>query len=116
MVCRDPTRGEDARKKIINEFPQSKVELLLYDCSLKSSVKKLLENTQNIKWDVVILNAGALLHEKTPTSEGYETTFACHLAFGAYYITKHIIKQMNAGGRIIAVSSGGMYNTKVPSW
>jgi len=76
----------------------------------------LLDDYSNTNWDVVILNAGALLDKKTLTSEGFETTFACQLAFGTYYISKNILKNMNEKGRIIVVSSGGMYNTKVPSW
>ena len=39
MVCRDPTRGENARKKILEKYPQSNIQLLVYDCSLKSSMK-----------------------------------------------------------------------------
>lgn len=58
-------------------------------------MQKLLNDYTSTKWDVVFLNAGALSNEKTLTSEGYETTFACQLAFGTYYITKNIIKNMN---------------------
>ena len=40
--------------------------------------------------DGLVCNAGALLHERTLTSEGVETTLAAHLAHGAFLLTNEL--------------------------
>ena len=65
----------------------------------------------------MVCNAGVLLNERTLTSEGVETTFASHFLFGSYMLGTLLMPQIDPGeGCIIFVSSGGMYNTKFPSW
>ena len=67
----------------------------------------------------MVCNAGVLLNERVETSEGYETTFACHLLNGSYLLSTLLIPQLKAAGneaRTVFVSSGGMYNSKFPSW
>ena len=68
--------------------------------------------------DVLVCNAGVLLNELTLTSERVEVTFACHLLFGTYLLGKLALPALEAtaGGRLVVVSSGGMYNSKFPSW
>ena len=66
----------------------------------------------------LVCNAGALLNELTVTAEGVEATLAAHLLFGTYLLGQLALPllQSTPGGRLIAVSSGGMYNTKFPEW
>eukprot|EP01034_Spumella_vulgaris_P022640 gene22640-28780_t len=54
----------------------------------------------------------------TVTSEGVESTFAAHLLFGTYLLGSLALPTLNntKDSRLIVVSSGGMYNTKFPSW
>ncbi len=64
-------------------------------------------------------NAGALLNTKTLTQEGFETTFAVHLLFGAYFLIQSLLKSRvfsteEEGPRVVVVSSGGMYNSPFP--
>ena len=59
----------------------------------------------------------SLLNNLTVTKEGVEVTFAAHLLYGTYLfgsLAKDALKACPNGGRLIAVSSGGMYNTKWP--
>ena len=53
--------------------------------------------------------AGALLNEKTLTSEGIEVTFACHLLFGTYLLKSLAMPVLEAteDSRVVVVSSGG---------
>lgn len=67
--------------------------------------------------DGLVCNAGALLNKLNATSEGVEVTLAAHLLFGTYLfgsLAMPVLKSCPDGGRLIAVSSGGMYNTKWP--
>merc|ERR1712091_216614 len=51
-----------------------------------------------------------LLNEKTMTTEGVETTFASHLAFGCRLLTRELLPLLRAtpGSRVVFTSSGGM--------
>lgn len=70
----------------------------------------------------LVCNAGALSNHKQFTSDGIEATIASHLFGGSYLLSKLLMPKLeNAskdgdGPRVIFVSSGGMYNTKFPSW
>eukprot|EP00301_Raphidiophrys_heterophryoidea_P025263 c8436_g1_i2.p2 GENE.c8436_g1_i2~~c8436_g1_i2.p2 ORF type:complete len:234 (+),score=46.78 c8436_g1_i2:437-1138(+) len=52
------------------------------------------------------------------TSEGVEVTIATHLVFGSHLLTTLALPllQKSSDPRVIVVSSGGMYNTKFPTW
>jgi len=120
MVCRNQERGEKAKVEIEKVAPSAQIDLLIADCGLRSDVVKLVDNlkTRETQVDGLICSAGALLNEKTLTPEGVEVTLATHLAFGCHLLT-HLtmpLLRKSPDPRVVVVSSGGMYNTKFPSW
>lgn len=64
--------------------------------------------------DVLINNAGALFREREETAEGLERTFALNL-LSPYLLTTRLIPRLvdDAAGRIVTVSSGGMYGQRI---
>lgn len=128
MICRNRERAEAAQKSIVESTGNQDVHVLLGDCGLEKDIRRMWDEFLNIsqnsyqsrvlRLDGLICNAGALLNHKTFTSEGVEVTFATHLLFGTYLLTNLAIDilQRTPHSRVIAVSSGGMYNTKFPSW
>ncbi len=62
--------------------------------------------------DVLIHNAGALLNTLEMSEQGIEQTIACHVV-GPFLMTSLLISQLQ-GGRVITVSSGGMYSVGLP--
>ncbi len=62
--------------------------------------------------DVLIHNAGALLNTREVSQQGIEQTIACHVV-GPFLMTSLLISQLE-GGRVITVSSGGMYSVGLP--
>ena len=88
MVCRNLEKAEKARQEIISKSESPSVHVLQCDCSLESDVRKLwadfetaqkatslpATNASNtkVRLDGIVCNAGALLNEKTLTSEGVE--------------------------------------------
>jgi dehydrogenase/reductase SDR family member 12 len=70
--------------------------------------------------DCLVCNAGVLLNEKEVTSEGNEMTFATHLLGGTFLLSQLLLPQLQAcpgeEGRVVVVTSGGMYNFKWPGW
>jgi hypothetical protein len=119
MVCRSKERAEEARSKIVAEFAEADLPVLLGDCSLEADVRRVWAEFSGRERALhgLCCNAGALLNEKVLTSEGHEVTFAAHLLFGAYLLGKLAIDCLvSSGGRLVLVSSGGMYNHGFPEW
>ncbi len=62
--------------------------------------------------DVLIHNAGALLNTRQISPQGIEQTVASHVV-GPFLMTTLLLPLMN-GGRVVTVSSGGMYTSPLP--
>ena len=64
--------------------------------------------------DVLIHNAGALLNERTASVQGIEQTLASHV-LGPFLMTTMLRDSLRAAnGRVVTVSSGGMYAAPLP--
>lgn len=123
MICRDPARGEQARQEIIQQTDASseKVHVVLADVGELQQVRNVAMEIQKKETSIhaLVCNAGVLLNERQVTSENNEVTFASHLLGGTYLLTSLLLPQLQASkgeSRVVIVSSGGMYNTAVPSW
>jgi len=123
MVCRNEQRAAAARDEIVKECENSdgdNVRVLLGDMGVSTDVRRVVTELQSKeeKLTSVICCAGTATNTRQFTSEGLETTYACHLQNGAYLLTTLLIPLLKASGngRCIILSSGGMYQTRVPSW
>lgn len=121
MLCRSKERAEKARDEIVKLTNNDNVSILLADLGELSQVRKVVAelSEKEPKVDVLVCNAGVLLNEKRVTSEGNEVTFASHFMGGSYLLSSLLIPNLKASadkGRVIFVSSGGMYNTSFPDW
>lgn len=118
MLCRNKQRGETAKAAIEQSTGSSKLELMIADVSLQSDVRRVATEfaAKEGSLDGLVCNAGALLHERTHTAEGLETTMAAHLVVGTYLLTELMLPALQKATepRVVVVSSGGMYNTKWP--
>lgn len=105
------------------------MRVLLADCGLESDIRRAWDefeaastgaDGQPARLDGLVCNAGALLNERTLTKEGVEVTLASHFLFGTYLLGSLARTSLEGcpggGARMLVVSSGGMYNTKWPSW
>jgi len=126
MICRSSDRAIKAKESIAKETKNENLHVLVCDCSLQSDIRRTWNeflshqdtHYNNRRLDGLMCNAGVLLNDKQLSPEGVEITFATHLAYGSYLLGKLAIPllQSTKGSRMIFVSSGGMYNTKFPSW
>ena len=65
--------------------------------------------------DAVVHNAGALLNERTVSPQGVEQTIASHV-LGPHLMTTLLRDVLRAAhGRVVTVSSGGMYTMTLPN-
>ena len=62
--------------------------------------------------DVLVHNAGALLNTRQTSPQGIEQTVASHVV-GPFLMTSLLLPLL-VGGRVVTVSSGGMYTSSLP--
>jgi len=121
MVCRSQARAEVAREKIVKLTQNNRVKVFVADVGelhqIKILVKEIRLHTNKIH--CLICNAGVLLNDRQETSEGNEVTFASHLLGGSFllsYLLVPLLKNAGNEARVVFTSSGGMYNSKYPTW
>lgn len=110
MVCRDKTKGEDARREVIAKSgaAESNLELMLADLSSLDSVRSLaaefLETGE--KLHVLVNNAGVILGERHATKDGLETTFVVNY-LSHFLLTNLLVDNLKsaAPSRVINVTS-----------
>jgi NAD(P)-dependent dehydrogenase (short-subunit alcohol dehydrogenase family) len=118
LLARDERRGELARTQITARTGNGDVHLDLCDLSDLDSVRqyaqRLRDQTVRVRLDVLVNNAGALPHARTLSADGIELTFATNV-IGPFLLTNLLVPLLAASdpGRIVNVSSGGMYAQRV---
>ena len=80
--------------------------------SVRSACTAIQQKITHI--DVLIHNAGALLNTRQVSPQGIEQTIASHVV-GPFLMTTLLLPLMN-GGRVVTVSSGGMYSSGLPAF
>ncbi len=116
LVARSPEKSARARDDIVAEVDGADLRIGLADLGELDQVRKLAEEIQAAEGEVhaLVSNAGALVHERTATSDGIELTLAVHVV-GPFLLTHLLRPQLAASGsgRVVVVASGGMYGTRI---
>jgi NAD(P)-dependent dehydrogenase (short-subunit alcohol dehydrogenase family) len=111
IVGSDPERTELAHSAI-SAAAGSAVEADLADLSSLEETAAFAARfaEDHDRLDLLILNAGALTHDYTVTSEGNEITLATHV-LSPFLLTRALrpLLEAAAPSRVIVVASGGMY-------
>ncbi|MBU3705031.1 MAG: SDR family NAD(P)-dependent oxidoreductase, partial [Ilumatobacteraceae bacterium] len=118
VVGRNRARSEEAAERIKKTNGVGTLEVSVADMGELGEVRELATwlATTHPRIDVVVHNAGALLKERTRTSGGHDTTLAVHV-YGPFLLTHSLLAPLAAAnGRVITVSSGGMYATGLPDF
>jgi NAD(P)-dependent dehydrogenase (short-subunit alcohol dehydrogenase family) len=121
LACRSRDRGEEAVQRIQEQTGNARVSLELLDVSDLGSVREAAARLASGPVDVLVHNAGALPEERVETPDGLELTFATHVV-GPFLLTRLLRGSLEKSpeGRVIWVSSGGMYtrrlNLEDPNW
>ena len=116
LLSRDRRRGEDARDEIARRSGSDDVRVGICDLgdlgSVRAFAEGLLAGGRSI--DVLVNNAGVLLSERTLSPDGIELTFATNV-LGPFLLSNLLIPRLarSDSGRIINVSSGGMYTQRL---
>lgn len=114
MLCRSEERGQAARSAIVRDTGNESVELILVDMSELESVRAAASSIGGTPLDALIHNAGVLPSERRVTPDGHELTLATNL-LGPFLMSTLLAPDLASadGGRLLFVTSGGMYPTKL---
>ncbi|XP_056277710.1 dehydrogenase/reductase SDR family member 12-like isoform X2 [Pseudoliparis swirei] len=116
MVCRNKGKAEEARSEIVRESGNTEVYVHIVDMSETHDVWEFAEafKSQYPALNVLINNAGCVVHTREVTAEGLEKNFATN-TMGVYILTQTLIPllQKSRDPRVITVSSGGMLVQKL---
>ncbi len=114
LLCRDPGRGQSALREIRAASGNTRVHLELADLSSPASVRAFAERFATRRVDVLVNNAGVLPATRSETGDGIELTWATNVV-GPFLLTTLLLPKLLAApqGRIINISSGGMYTKRL---
>lgn len=110
LLCRNPERAQEAVDKIVAVTKSEKVYWHPMDLSdlehVCDNAHTLLKHLDGQSIDLFVQNAGVLPLEEWRSPQGFEMTLATNL-LGHHLLTRML--QSHLKGRMILVSSGGMY-------
>lgn len=116
LLGRDEGRTEAARASILGDLPQASVEVVLADLSHLGDVRRAAETigARYDRLDVIVHNAGTLVHDHQLTDDGIELTAQTHV-LAPFLLTASLLPLLTrtSGSRVIHVASGGMYTAQL---
>ncbi|GLT35722.1 hypothetical protein SLA2020_101490 [Shorea laevis] len=113
LPARSLKAAEEAKARIVSEFPDSQIIVMALDLSSLSSVRKFVAEFESLDMplNLLINNAGKFTHEHAISEDGIEMTFATNY-LGHFLLTKLLLSKMietanktGVQGRIVNVSS-----------
>ncbi len=114
LLCRHQGRGDQAAGAIRRETGNDQVFVRTIDVSDLADIRRFCARFPRPRVDVLINNAGVLLDRYEPTRDGLERTLATNLV-GPFLLTMRLLARLRKSddGRVIMVSSGGMYTQRL---
>jgi NAD(P)-dependent dehydrogenase (short-subunit alcohol dehydrogenase family) len=112
ILGRDAERTERARDALADETGSDSVSVVIADMGELDQVRSVAEQllAERPQIDVLVHNAGALSDERRTNSDGVEATIASQVV-GPHLLTTMLLPALRAAapGRVLTMSSGGMY-------
>ena len=117
LVARNREKCDVVAAEIRQGHPTCAVDVIVAEMgdleSVATASRVLREKFPRI--DVLVHNAGALLQDRSISQQGIEQTVASHVV-GPFLMTSMLRDSLRAAnGRVVTVSSGGMYAASLPA-
>jgi dehydrogenase/reductase SDR family protein 12 len=115
LVGRDSDRLEQVRSELISSTGADRYRAVVADMSSLASVREAADEIarSEARVDVLIDNAGAIYPNRETSADGIEKTLAI-LVCGPFALTAALLPRLRESrGRVISVTSGGMYTQRV---
>ena len=111
MAVRGREDGERVKAELEAEVPGARLAVDVLDVSSVADVRAYAAAYRG-PLHVLVHNAGVMPAERSETDEGHERMLATHV-LGPHLLTKLLRPAMPRGGRVIWISSGGMYSQRL---
>ena len=110
LVVRDEAKGGRVRDEIAARQPGAQLRVWRCDVGDLDDVRRFAADVGSELPSIhaVVHNAGVMPPERTESAQGHELSMAVHL-LGPVVMTEALRPQL-AGGRVVLVSSGGLYS------
>jgi NAD(P)-dependent dehydrogenase (short-subunit alcohol dehydrogenase family) len=114
LACRREAAGADAAAAIRAAVPGARVHDTRLDVSDLADVRRFVDQLPCRRVDLLVNNAGVLPERYAPSPQGLELTLATNLV-GPFLLTELLLPRFAtaADPRVVLVSSGGMYGTRL---
>ncbi len=114
LVGRSPSKLEGVRGELV--ATGATVDVVVADMgdpdAVAAAAAEIARRAPQVH--ALVHNAGALLAARETSPQGHEMTVASHV-LGPHLLTSMLLPQLrSAGGRVVTVSSGGMYAATLP--
>lgn len=110
LVVRDTDKAARVVRQVQGRDPLARLDVLRCDVADLDDVRRFAGEVAG-PVDVLVHNAGAMPAERTVSPQGHEQTMALHV-LGPVLMTELLAPRL-AGGRVVLVSSGGMYSQRL---
>ena len=117
LVGRSAEKLERTKSELVRDSEAQTFHTVIADMGDLDAVRAASQKILSLITELhaVIHNAGALLKERSVSAQGFETTIATHV-LGPHQMTTDLLPLLRAStGRVITVSSGGMYAASLPN-
>ena len=117
LVGRSEARLARVRDELVARHGEDRFPVVVADMAALGSVREAVAHVvaTEPRLDVLIDNAGAIFPERRETADGIEATFAT-MVVGPFALIAGLrpLLERTGGGRVISVTSGGMYTQPLP--
>lgn len=116
LVVRNPDKGDDVRQQLHRRLPDADLRQWRCDVSDLADVRRFADefSRDTGRLDVLVHNAGVMPARRTESAQGHELSLATHV-LGPLLMTELLRPALStSGGRVVFVTSGGMYAQRLP--
>ncbi|NYG59278.1 NAD(P)-dependent dehydrogenase (short-subunit alcohol dehydrogenase family) [Nocardioides daedukensis] len=113
MVVRDEDKGNRVRERILERTPDADLHIERCDLADLDDVRRFARELSVSEVHAVIHNAGVMPPERTESPQGHELSMAVHVL--SPVLMTELLHERLRDGRVILVSSGGMYAQRLPA-
>ncbi|RYP83923.1 SDR family NAD(P)-dependent oxidoreductase [Nocardioides guangzhouensis] len=115
LVVRDVEKGRRVADGIAARVPGARLAVDRCDLADLDGVRRFADQVETDRLDVLVHNAGVMPPRRTESPQGHELSMAVHV-LGPVLMTELLRPRLAPyGGRVLLVTSGGMYGQRLRS-
>ena len=100
MACRNRMKAENARERLLSEYPQADIRIMTLDLADLGSIDAFAEALQDA--DVFVNNAGVFHRPGEKTANGFEKVMGTNY-IGTFYLCEKVLPKLRQCGHDVAL-------------